>query len=357
MNLKKIRNFLGSMKFAIILLLVLAAACIAGSLITQGKEYSFYVSRYGERVSGAILALRLDDVFHSVWFIVITVFLCVNLTFCNLIRLPRLIRRTKEAENMRAKAGVWGAWVCHLGILILIIGFGLGQIFKSEYTVYGVPGDMKPLGDTGIVVTIEDFRTDKRENGSVIQYTTDVTVRNLASGTDAEGSVSVNQPASLFGYKFFQNSTGWAADMHIAKDGGEIQKETVCAGDYVAFLDKPDLVVSFNRFYPDYDPENAMAVRTDTDEITNPAYLYTAYYQGQFLGMNALLESEELTIDEYTVTFSDPQPYTLLQVKRDPFAYLALIGGLVTLTGLILAFYVKPQGVQEKKEKEESGDE
>ena len=342
MTFKKIRSFLGSMKFAMILLIILILACAAGSFVTQGQTYAWYAARYGERTAGGIIALGLDDVFHSPWFIAITAFLCLNLLLCNLIRLPALIRRAKEKSGAREKAGIWGAWVCHLGVLILIIGFGLGQTLKSEYTVYGVPGDIKPVGDTAYVLTIEDFRTDKKENGSVIQYTTDISVRDLISGNVASGSVSVNNPAALFGLKFFQNSTGWAADMHVSKNGEEIQTATVCAGDYLAFEDKPDLVVAFNRFYPDYDPENAMTVSTDTDEITNPAYLYSAYYQGQLLGMNALPESEKLTIDEYTVTFSDPQAYTLLQVKRDPFAPLALIGGLVTLLGLVLAFYVRP---------------
>ena len=66
---------------------------------------------------------------------------------------------------------------------------------------------------------------------------------------------------------------------------------------------------------------------------------------GQMLGMNALLETEELTIDEYTVTFSEPQNFTIIQIKKDPFTFLALIGGLVTLLGLVLAFYIQYSAV------------
>ncbi len=349
MDIKKVWKFLSSMRFAVILLLILIAACAAGSFVTQGQTYSWYAAAYGERAAGAVIALGLDDVFHSPWFVVITAFLCLNLFLCNLVRLASLIRRSRARSTLRGRLGVWGAWVCHLGVLILIIGFGAGQMVKQEYAVYGVPGDNREIGGTGCVLTIEDFRTDKRDDGSVIQYTSDITVRNLKTGEDAGASVSVNHPAKLFGMKFYQNSTGWAADMHVAKDGEEIQKETVCAGDFLAFADKPDLVVSFNRFYPDYDPGNAMTVSADTDEITNPAYLYTAYYQGQFLGMNALPEEEALTIDEYTVTFSDPQPFTLIQVKRDPLTPVALAGGLITLLGLVLAFYVKPVHAEEKE--------
>ena len=63
---------------------------------------------------------------------------------------------------------------------------------------------------------------------------------------------------------------------------------------------------------------------------------------GQVLGMNVLMSGEELTIDEYTVTFSNPQSYTLIQAKRDSFAWLALLGGLIATLGLFLAFYIRP---------------
>ena len=96
-----------------------------------------------------------------------------------------------------------------------------------------------------------------------------------------------------------------------------------------------------NAFYPDYVLDNGTP-RTLSSQINNPAYLYTVYYQGSVLGMNALLQDEDLTIDEYVVNFSDPQNYTLIQIKKDPFTPLALAGGLITMLGLILAFYLLP---------------
>ena len=49
--------------------------------------------KYGERTAGLILALHLDDAFHSWWFIGLSAFLCLNLLCCNLIRLPGLLKR------------------------------------------------------------------------------------------------------------------------------------------------------------------------------------------------------------------------------------------------------------------------
>ncbi|MBP5239946.1 MAG: cytochrome c biogenesis protein ResB, partial [Oscillospiraceae bacterium] len=67
--MKKIGKFLSSMPFAIMLLVLLAAACAISSTVTQGQSYDDYAAQYGDRMAGLILALRLDDAFHSGWLI------------------------------------------------------------------------------------------------------------------------------------------------------------------------------------------------------------------------------------------------------------------------------------------------
>ena len=389
---KKIWKFISSMRFAIALLVVLAIACSVGSLVTQGQTYAWYAQRYSERTAALIVALHLDDAFHSWWFLVINAFLCVNLLLCNVLRLPQLVRRSQaEADPQRAlqvegtvsaegiadpapafarlrmpkpvstattdgkpalfssknRIGLWGAWVCHLGILLLILGFGLGQMTQHQYTVYGVPGQSRPIGDTELVLNIDDFRIGLREDDTVEQYTADITVYNVSGSGESSRSatISVNHPATLYGMKFYQNSTGWAAKAKVTENGEPLQEEIVCAGEHFAIQDKPDLVVALSAFYPDYVMVPGVGPSTATGQLNNPAYLYTVYYQGEFLGMNALMEGEELTIDEYTVTFSDPQSYTLIQIKEDHFTWLALVGGLVTMLGLFLAFYLQPTKV------------
>ena len=385
--MKKILKFLSSMQFALILLLVLAAACAFGSFITQGQTLTWYTTTYGERAASAIMLFGLDDVFHSIWFIVITAFLCLNLVFCNVSRAPGLIRRWKTgfvpekrekscgriygtAEEdpaglfgemgfrktvsgtyedgtryiyaVKNKAGIWGAWLCHLGILILIIGFGVGQMMKTETSVYGVPGQSKQIGDTSYVLSIEDFRVDLRSDETVDQYTTDFTVRNVSNGEEMSGTTSVNHPAAMFGMKFYQNSTGWAATMHVSKGGEEIQNGVVCVGEVTPIAEVPGLSILIQAFYPDFFMNAGGEIGTKSSELNNPYYLYIAYYNDRVIGMNALGASEFITIDDLTVWFTDPQTYTLIQITTEPLAKLALAGGIVIMLGLLLAFYVQP---------------
>ena len=384
--MKKIGKFLSSMPFAITLLVLLAAVCALSSTMTQGQSYDYYAAQYGERTAGLILALRLDDAFHSWWFIGLSAFLCLNLLCCNLIRLPALLKRIKTfgspesaaAVSASVKAegngdprslfaalrmpkpreeksgtlfaagnrvGFWGAWVCHLGILLLILGFALGQTTMRQYTVYALPGQTKEMGDSGLAVTVDDFQVIRTETGSAQQYSAELTVTDVSAGTRESGTASVNSPAVLYGYKFFQNSIGWGADVRVLENGEELQTEALCAGEFFPVKDKPELVIYFQAFYPDYVQSEGSMPQSASEEIRNPAYLYQVYYQGQLLGMNVLMQGEELTIDEYTVLFENPRNYTLLAVKRDSFTWLVLLGGLITLVGLVLAFWLQPRAV------------
>ena len=52
-----------------------------------------------------------------------------------------------------------------------------------------------------------------------------------------------------------------------------------------------------------------------------------------------------MTIDDYTVLFSEPQNYTVIQVKRDRFAGIAFAGGMLIIAGLVLALYIQTQRI------------
>ena len=389
--LKKIWKFLSSMTFAILLLVILGVACAVGSFVPQGQSFDWYASTYSETAAAWIIALHLNDAFHSWWFIVIGAFLCGNLLLCNLIRIKSLIQRTKAAGDpdralnmlpdaqisvaadpeavmkrlgmpkpaamehdgkqtllsVKNRIGLWGAWTCHLGILLLILGFGLGQMTKTDYTVYGVPGQSKRIGDTDLVLTIDDFRIDMREDDTVEQYTSVITVRDMAD-LDAEPlqtSISVNNPGRLMGMTYYQNSIGYAVRITVTREGERLQSDIVCSGELVSFADRPELLIYFITMYPDYAYSDETGPYSLSGRMRNPAYLYAVYYNGELLGMNVLMADEQVKIDDYAVTFTDPQYYTLIQVKQDRFTWLAFVGGIVTLIGLLLAFYVQPQTV------------
>lgn len=328
-----------------------------------------------------ILLLGLNDVFHSSWFVILTAFLCINLLGCNLLRFPALLRQMRfgftlekrmsqwdgkpwvtvtDPEGLfhrmgfsrveigdghcyavRHKAGIWGAWLTHLGMLIIIVGFALGQMYTVKYTVYGVPGQTKAVGDSGYNLTIEDFEVALREDNTVEQYTAALTLSD--GNRSVTGQSSVNHPMNALGMKLYQNSTGWAANVLVYKGSQLIQHELLCAGEHLQIKDLPDLVLSFRAFYPDYVTDGAGMPATASPHPNNPAYLYALYYQEGVLGMNILRSSERITVEDYSIIFTDPCQYTLIQVKHDPFTWLAGVGGIIICIALLLAFFLRAE--------------
>ena len=368
------------MKVALGILCLFVLVCIAGSVIPQGEIPAVYENAY-PGWSGLILSTGLDDVFHSWWFILLTGLLCGNLLGCNLLHISPILKKMKAASRplpggeegvvfsgdpekllgemgmgkwvdtkpgfyaIRNRIGYWGAWLTHLGILIIIVGFALGQMFTVNYSVFGVPGEEKPIADTGLMLSIDDFTIELRPDDTVEQYTAFLTLTDTATGNHWSGQTSVNHPWDADGLRFYQNSTGWAADMTIYKGETLLQAETLCAGEHREVKDRPELVVMLRAFYPDYTQDADGMPASASGNLVDPGYLYMLYYNGELLGMNVLRSGEKITVSDYTILFSNPRSYTLIQIKHDPFTWLAGVGGGILLAALVVAFYLRTEEI------------
>lgn len=375
--LKKTYRFIASMKFAIILLIVVAIACVIGSLVPQGEMFALYRDSYSERTAAFILAFRLDDVFHSWWFITLVALLCLSVLLCNLTRVRSLILLTKHAADparalaetptvsasgvadpapilrrmrfyrpvrttidgqevlfgYRNRFGFWGAWVCHVGIVLIVLGYALGQMTLFSAEVYGTPGQTKPIENTPYTVTIDDFHIERSETGFIEQYVSTLTVKNVETGETQSGTSSVNHPAVLDGFKLYQTASGYATRVTIAEDGVPFESADLCVGEELTIDFLPGLSLYLVAFEPDHNG--------------NPAYQILFFYNGQHMDVGKTYFAPGAVIDltPYTITLSEPIDYTLLRVKKDSFAWLVMIGAVLMTLGLFFALYVVPETV------------
>ena len=100
--MKKVFQYLRSMRFGILLLCLIAACSVAGTVIPQGREIAWYAQNYPS-AHPAILTLRLNRVFESWYFVTLLVLLCLNLSLCSLLRI-RAVVRASHGETERAAA-------------------------------------------------------------------------------------------------------------------------------------------------------------------------------------------------------------------------------------------------------------
>ena len=84
-----------SIPTAIIILCLITAACIAGTLIPQNRGPAFYFQNYGGTIFNFIMIFSLNDLYHSIWFISLLVMLCLNITVCTAMRIKPLFKAAK----------------------------------------------------------------------------------------------------------------------------------------------------------------------------------------------------------------------------------------------------------------------
>jgi len=170
---------------------------------------------------------------------------------------------------------------------------------------------------------------EREADGAVAQYTADLTVLDLTDPADplaVDTAASVNHPGSAFGFKLYQNSMGDAATLTVRRDGETVQEEILCVGEHAALLDTP----------------LALLLGSVIREGDAVGYGYQIYVGEELYDRNVQWEGESIQdFQPYQVSFSQARSYTLIQMKRDRFTPLALLGGLITLLGLFLAFYLQ----------------
>ena len=380
--MKKKLSFLYSMKFGVSLLVILAVVCVAGSLIQQGKVENYYLNLYGDQMGHLILGLGMDDVFHCWWVILLAAFLCINLMCCSIIRFPVLVKRyktgytadrfdkvkpfridtdlnydenalnklgfhqvekrEKRSYSAKGKSGIWGSWLCHLSLIMIICGYSAGQLLSVDTSIYGVPGQVKTVqgADEVIAIAINDFDIYLRDDYTVEQYVAQLTVTN-GKGETVSGVSQVNEPLDAFGYRFYQNSTGWANILSVYKGEELIYEGVLCVGESYTLEEMP-LTFLLAGFYPDFTIVDGQPM-TLTPVLMNPASIFGLYYDQNLIDMNYVEMEKAIEVDDYVFVLHHPQQYTLIQVLYDPTMSFVLLGGIMMMISLYLSFYVRTE--------------
>lgn len=84
-------DLLGSMRFAISLLVILAIASIIGTVLKQEDPYPNYVNQFGPFWADIFRSLGLYTVYGSWWFMLILLFLVASVSLCVLRNGPKMI--------------------------------------------------------------------------------------------------------------------------------------------------------------------------------------------------------------------------------------------------------------------------
>lgn len=284
---------LTSMRVALILLLLLSLASIPGSLVPQNNVDDLKVQTWqqnNETLTPIFEKLQLFDVYSSVWFSAIYILLFVSLIGCivprswqfvgqlrsrppgapgRLTRMPAYAtwRTEAEPEQVRevalkllkgrrfrshtvgdavaAEKGYLreaGNLIFHVSLIVMLIAFAWGQLFKSEGGKLIVEGD----GFSNTLTQYDDFRSgslydaddlapfsfvlDKftgtyektgPQRGTPRTFKADVTW-STPGGKDRKSTIKVNKPLVIDGTKVYLLEHGYAPVVTVKDGKGKI---------------------------------------------------------------------------------------------------------------------------------------
>ena len=378
--LKKVLKFLRSMAFGMILLVLILICSLAGSLIGQGNDPVWYVQTY-PGWHGILLALGLDDVFNSWYFITLLVLLCLNLTLCSLVRIRRVAKAAKNAPETAAglktrvlltqtgmerlqvylkerrykktelggaavytknTLGWYGSFLTHLAILLTVV-FGAATLYLPTVTDQTcMPGQALTMED-GTRIGVESFYIEN-DTGE-LDYASVITMTLPDGRVGGPERVSVNYPFSFGGYKIYQQTYGTAGVVTVRNTttGGE----DVFTLDSMCFLSLDGVNgVWFEALYPGYirdEAGNFTLITQTTGAYDDPVYQILLASDGVYTPVMAF-PGETVSVAGVDFTFEAPVEYPGLRIKQTPVLVNALlcIAFVLMIVGLWFCFFQTP---------------
>lgn len=151
-----------SVKLAVIVIFLIAISCILGTFIVQGRTTQEYISMYGGGWTAFLEGAQFTNVFHSYWFTILLVILCINLVVC----------AVKRWRNTILQIGFLST---HLSLILIMAGClidgwlgvkgGINMIEGQKvdyFFTFPEEGEMKKV-PLGFELLLEDFELVKHK--------------------------------------------------------------------------------------------------------------------------------------------------------------------------------------------------
>ena len=405
--------FFSSVKLTITLLVLIVLLFIAGTFIPAPDVVQTFANHLSPTTAKVFLFFRLSDLYHSSLFYLLMTLLSINLIICSINRLPalwkqykaphfpepagifdnlpqsRIITVDKEISKIkpivesclkkkygsskeaatekgyifyaeRGRFSLFGVYIVHLSILVMIAGAIIGSIFGLTADINIKEGESVNVASlaqgNGIhkldfSVRCDKFIVEFYEDGTPKTYRSDLSfIKN--GQVERRGTLLVNHPITFDKFRFYQSSYGSLPDVMAiityttaGKKGGSL---ALTAGDT---FDLPDSQarVSVLRI-----EENIMqmgpAVKLRIVSPKKDVQLWVFQQIDRIIAENPQLLTEVPMFNPglfppfvFSIDRIEQHYYTGLHLVHDPGIPLVALGGALMIAGMIIVFFLSYQ--------------
>ncbi|MCL2377360.1 MAG: cytochrome c biogenesis protein ResB [Defluviitaleaceae bacterium] len=380
--MRKFYGFVRSMKFGIILLLVVAAFSVVGSLIPQTFDDPWYIENYPE-FGELLLTLGLHRMFSQWYFIVVCVLLglsLANATISRIFALRKLLpdtlvvpeegyrhdeldeikisrlrtylqkKRYRELTTNEAtvyhknRLGYFGSAVVHLSLLMILLFGGLVLALNYDEEVILLPGETATLSDGSTLRLFSFTRTDpiteRTESISIIEV---VAPDGRSSGVR---EIRVNSPLRFNSFVYYQFQHMYAGSITA------VDIETGASDTFYlterSFLTTDDRTgIWFETVFQGWtmEEETGRIIPLIYDAPIFPDPLYYFLLMDHYIHEHRFaVPGTHVHVGNIRFEFNEliHYPNILVSYSPHPFPALLLAGAILLMVGLALSFYFTP---------------
>ena len=382
-------RFFRSMRFGMILLVLVMALSVVGSLIPQKEQAMTYVRAYGAEKATLLMALGWNDLFHTWYFLALEGLLCINLLLCSILRFPRTVHageqlmKTAEdsstetpcdsAQLQRMKEfllshgfrkrnaatgevytrhflGFYGSFLTHLSILWVLLFGSLVLMTPQTEDLTVMPGESLVLSD-GTRILCESFHIEDGEGK--LDYASTLHAISADGKQEKIQEIRVNEPMRFGNYKVYQQTYGTAGRVRIVNHATETEDTLFLTESCFLSIDGQNGVY-FEALYPGFvqdDDGNYTLVTNTSGSYPDPVYRIQTIAEGMSTSVLAFPD-ETLSLGEIDFTFLLPAEYPGLRIKHvSSVFYGALYFGFgLMIAALYLCFFMVPAAVSVRED-------
>jgi len=316
--------------FAVVLIALLAAVSLLGTVIPQKEASETYFRLYGEVFYRLFSSLGLTNLYASPFFYIILALLGLSLFACSYNRLMTLLKGKGDIYR-------WGSFFSHLSVLIIYLGAVYGNL--AGFSGYDQIEKGKELTAPGGIfsVRLNDFNAKFDAAGRPLTYTSDLSV--MENGQEVlRKTISVNDPLAYNGLKFYQSSYGLNGILEITGHGGKTERLPIYKGSCATYTGTGQMF-HIEELFPDLHFLHGMAVAVY--EPTKAVAFLIAHDDRSSENVGWLAAGKPVRWGKYNLKLASAVEYTGLQVKRDPGVRVVYLGFLFLTVGVGIMLYVK----------------
>ncbi|MEA5477222.1 cytochrome c biogenesis protein [Pseudanabaena galeata UHCC 0370] len=382
---------LANLKVAIALLLAIAVFSILGTVIEQGQTIDFYRENYPEHPAlfgflsyKVILAIGLEHVYGSWWFLALLILFGTSLTACTFNRQLPILKASKRwfyytkpqsfvklplateiiggnlndlAQSLQSKnykvyqaddrlyarkglIGRIGPIVVHASMLLVLIGSIWGSLtgfIAQEMVPSGETFQVKNITEAGAwsanqvpkdwSVRVNRFWIDYTPKGSIDQFYSDLSVLDRDGKEVNRETIHVNKPLKYKGVSFYQ--ANW--DIHAIR---------------FTFNNSPILQLPVSKLESQNGGRQVWGTWIPTKpDLSAGITLITPDLQGTFLIydekgnlLTTIRTNQSAEVNGVTFTLKEAIGSTGLQIKADPGIPIVYAGFGLLMLGVIMSY-------------------